>query len=243
MKNINLLVYKLKNIMREKWIKVDGNSCGGIGLKIESLLGVNSNNLEYPDFEGIEIKTKTSSTYQFLTLFHATPDNSFFEIKRIYNRFGYPNKKNKNRKNFNVSVYNKKETKLIKYNFFLFIDDLNQKVKMLVLNRNGELVESRVSWSFSMLENKFQRKFNQFCLINIITKKICGVTFFSIKDFRIYKSKSFKSFIDLIKTDKIRITFKIGSFCSGKRVGEIHDRGTSFDLDIKYVEDLFIRII
>ena len=40
----------------------------------------------------------------------------------------------------------------------------------------------------------------------------------------------------------IRITFKIGIFREGVRTGEIHDRGTSFEIQESNFEKLFIKI-
>lgn len=243
MSNIALLKDKISKIEKLNWIQVDNEVLGNVGIKIEKLLGIQNNNLEYPDFEGIEIKTKMDCKNKFLTLFNATPDNTFFEIKRIHSVYGYPDKSNNSFKVFNVSLFNKQQMKLSNYSFQLYIDEVNEKIIMLVFDRSGKLVESKVSWSFSMLKDKFERKFNQLCIINVITRKISGATYFHIKNFEIYKCKPFNTLIDSIKEDHVRITFKIGVFKSGKRYGEIHDRVTGFDISIKNIDKIFEKII
>lgn len=243
MDNKKVLKDKIKEISDMGWIETNNKSLGNIGLKIESLLGVQNNNLEYPDFEGIEIKTKMDCDNKFLTLFNATPDNNFFEIKRIHEKYGYPDKNDKNYMVFNVSVFSKRPIELLNYKFQLYIDETSNKIRMLVFNRNGELIESRISWSFSMLKEKFERKFNQLCIIKVHTKTFNNIIYFRVKSFQIYRCKEFNNFIDLISNDKIRITFKIGVFKSGRRVGEIHDRGTGFDLNIKYIEEMFDKCV
>jgi len=49
------------------------------------------------------------------------------------------------------------------------------------------------------------------------------------------------NFIDLIEKGSIRITFKIGVFKNGPRIGTTHNHGTGFDIirkDIKMLYDI-----
>lgn len=55
----------------------------------------------------------------------------------------------------------------------------------------------------------------------------------------IYKLKSFSTFIDLIEKGIIKVQFKIGRFKKGKRMGEIHDRGTGFQIKTSDLTKLF----
>ena len=59
---------------------------------------------------------------------------------------------------------------------------------------------------------------------------------------KIYKLKSFDNFLELLETNKIYITFNIGYFRTGKRVGEIHDRGTAFRISTDNIDELFTLI-
>ena len=54
--------------------------------------------------------------------------------------------------------------------------------------------------------------------------------------------KSFDNFIELLKKQKIYITINIEYFKRGKRIGEIHDRGTAFRLSTESIEDLFVLV-
>ena len=56
---------------------------------------------------------------------------------------------------------------------------------------------------------------------------------------KIYKLKDFETFINLIEKGIIRISLKIGVFRTGKRVGKIHDHGTSFCIEENNLDKLY----
>lgn len=65
-KNITELNKKFLDIKKKGWVKsiIDGNS--SVGRTFETLLGNSENSLEIPDYNGIEIKTKTSKKNIFV---------------------------------------------------------------------------------------------------------------------------------------------------------------------------------
>lgn len=56
---------------------------------------------------------------------------------------------------------------------------------------------------------------------------------------KIYKLRSFETFISLLDDGIIKITLKIGIFRDEKRLGKIHDHGTSFCIQENDLEKLF----
>ena len=56
---------------------------------------------------------------------------------------------------------------------------------------------------------------------------------------KIYKLKDFETFIDLIENGIIRISLKIGVFRTGKKIGQIHDHGTSFCIEEDNLDKLY----
>ena len=58
MNNIDLLINKFNNIKNMGWVSSIKKGSAGIGLTFEHLIGVNENEFEIPDFNGIELKTK-----------------------------------------------------------------------------------------------------------------------------------------------------------------------------------------
>ena len=57
-----------------------------------------------------------------------------------------------------------------------------------------------------------------------------------------HKKKSIFVFSNILFYNKIYITFNIGYFRTGKRVGEIHDRGTAFRISTDNIGELFTLI-
>src|SRR5574344_1579438 len=81
---------KFVEIKQKGWIKGDKKNRGSAGIIFEKLLKNSYNNFELPDYNGIEIKTKSSSREKYISLFSAVPDSFLFEIKRIVEQYGYP---------------------------------------------------------------------------------------------------------------------------------------------------------
>ena len=61
---------KFLEIKNKGWIKSVRNGSTGIGATFEYLLGMEENNLEIPDYNEIEIKTKRNYSKSYTTLFH-----------------------------------------------------------------------------------------------------------------------------------------------------------------------------
>ena len=84
---------KIKNIPLNKSLRIGPT---GLGYTFESLLNKKEDNLYFPDFKGIEIKTKLGYTKSSLTLFTLTPTKeNDRSIKYILENFGYPDKNKK----------------------------------------------------------------------------------------------------------------------------------------------------
>ena len=58
MNNIKNLYSRFEDIKKMGWVKSLRKGDTGIGKTFEELLGKTEENFEFPDFEGIEIKTK-----------------------------------------------------------------------------------------------------------------------------------------------------------------------------------------
>ncbi len=220
---------KIKNL---GWVEGLQRNTGGLGNKFENLIDNSNNNFEIPDYKGIEIKTKNANKNQYIAMFCATPDGSLFQIKRIYNLYAYPDKQNKYLKVFNISVIANNKVK-IGYNRFcqLSIDNIKGKIILKVFNRENELIDEETSWSFAMLEEKLNRKMKVLALVDSSYMAKNGKVFYKYNNITFYKLKGFNDFIKAIDLGYIRVTFKISVFRSKLRKGQIHDHGTSFDIN------------
>lgn len=221
------------------WIKSLRKGSTGIGYTFETLLGKKEENFELPDYKSVEIKVKRRFSKGFITLFNATPDNSFFVMQKIYDKYGFPESENSKNKVFMGSIYSKKITKLGKYKFSLLVDWRNKCVRLLVFNGFLFLINDEVSWSFDLLEEKLNRKLKCLALVKTDIKTENGEDYFRYSYIRFYNLKNFQVFLKLIDEGIIRITFKVNLNKSGKKMGMMHDHGTGFDINEKDLLKLY----
>lgn len=214
------------------WIKSVCGGNNGVGLTFETLLGISKNELEIPDYNGIEIKTKRKNSNSYITLFSSKPEGNFYhEAQRIKDAYGYPHRKFNEFKVLNNSVFANKFNKIgCKYYFKLYVNREKQKIFLYIYDINYKLIENTVYWDFDILKEKLQRKLKKLALIKSFSKKNNGVEYFKYYDLKIYLLKEFETFIELIEGGFIRINFKLNINTVGEKIGKIHDHGTSFDI-------------
>ena len=240
-KNINNLKKDFEKIKRKGWIKSLANDFGSVGTTLEKLLGIEQNCLEIPDYGNIEIKTKRAYSNSYTNLFNCTPTGPHYhEVERLKDTFGYPDKILTEHKVLNTSIYCTEMSKVgINFYFKLRVDREKQKIILLIFDKNRKIIESNVYWDFDILKEKLYRKLNKLAFIKALVKRKNKEEYFKYYEMKIYKLKSFDTFITLLESGIIRISFKLSIFKSGKRVGQIHDHGTSFNIKECDLEKLY----
>lgn len=235
------LKQEFEKIRKRGYVKSTRSGFTGIGKTFEDLIGKPEDTLEAPDFRGIEIKTKRGYSKGYTTLFCATPQGKGeFETKRISNTYGYPDKVLKNKKVLANSVQANYPTLIAeRFSFRLQINYEEQKIYLVIKDRNGKLLENEAYWDFSILKEKLERKMKVLAFIKAWTKHIDGVDYYKYYDIQFYQLKGFEEFLKLIEQGIIRITFKIGVVRQGERMGEVHDRGTGFEIEEANLQKLF----
>lgn len=223
---------EFKRIKDMGYVKATRSGPTGIGKTFEDLLGKKEDTLELPDYNGIEIKTKRGYSRSYTTLFGATPKGKQeFEIQRLRKAYGYPDLVYKNQKLLNVSVQANCSTLVGgRFLFKLEVDYEKEKVFLLVMDKNRYLLEKKSYWEFSVLKEKLERKIKYLALVKAWPNTINGEEYYKYYDIDFYHLKNFEEFLKLIEDGTIRITFKIGIFKKGVRAGELHDRGTGFEI-------------
>lgn len=233
-------INKIKNL---GWLECDKNNMGEPGLKLEKLLNRNPGNFEIPDYDNIEIKTKSSAVRKNITLFNTTPDSYLFEIKRLYGLYAYPDRNNLKHKILNKTIFCNKKT-YIYNNTYFHLEVFREKkiISLIVTDKNDKILDNITSWSFDLLQEKLERKLKYLCYIKIDKYYFRNKMYIKYQNDNYYILKSFDSFIKLIDSGKINITFRIGIFDNGKRKGQIHDHGTSFCINEENLELLFNKV-
>ena len=122
-------ITKFNEIKEMGWIESFRSDYGGIGVTFEKLIGITTNDFEIPDFGSIEIKTKSNSKFDYISLFNCVPTGPHYhEIEIIRDSFGYPDSKLKTFKVFNGEVFCNKITKIgNKFYFKLNISKIEKK--------------------------------------------------------------------------------------------------------------------
>lgn len=230
-------------IKEKGWVKSLNRGSNGIGFTFEALLGIQKNELEIPDYNGIELKTRRYSSTSYIILFSCKPEGKYYhEVERIKDMYGYPHRKFKQYKVLNNSAYNNKYNKIGQnYYFKLDVDKIERKIYLLIYNKYKKLVEREVYWDFDILEEKLCRKLKILALVKAYSKKYrCeNCEYFKYNYMRIYYLKSFEKFINLVESGEIRVNFKLNIKTAGDKIGQIHDHGTSFDILEKDIPKLF----
>ncbi|MBE6160350.1 MAG: MvaI/BcnI restriction endonuclease family protein [Lactobacillales bacterium] len=245
LKNIIDLNQKFIDIKMKGWIKsiIDGNS--SVGRTFETLLGNNENNLEIPDYNGIEIKTKTSKKNIFTTLFNCKPEGLYYkETERIKDTYGYPDRNFPKYKVLNNSVFCNEKTKIgNRFYFELKINKKDKKIFLHIYDTKNNLLEKDVYWDFQTLEEKLYRKLEYLAYIHAIKKYSKDGIYFKYTKIKFYKLKTFNEFINLLDQGKIRVTFKVSVYKKGKKKGKTYDHGTGFDIKEEDLLQLYDEII
>ena len=242
-KNIIELYKTFLKIKSLGYVKSMRDGVTGIGYTFESLINKQEDNLPIADYKGIEIKAMHRFSKRKIHLFNATPDGDFLlPIKRLVDDMGYPDKEFPKVKILNVSVNTKEYTNIGFYKKLkIKVDYENEKI-ILLGNKNGKNVDLAISWSFDLIKERIYSKLKYLAVIEVSSKMINDDEYFHYNKIRFFKLRDYKLFIKLIEKGIITITFKVGVFRNGMRVGQTHDRGTDFSINYEDIRLLYKKI-
>ena len=243
MQEIKKLKKEFHTIKKMGWVKSVNEGKGSIGLTFENLLGKEKENFELPDYLGIELKTHQKYSKSYTTLFNATPDGRYlFEIKRLQQMYGYPDRVLKYCKVLHGEVSASFQKKIgLWYSYQLEVD-YNERKVYLCIYRNKQLVDRETFWTFDLLKEKLERKLPVLAFIDALEKTVNGEVYFRYLTLRIYCLRDFRYFLKALETGDIIVTFTIGVFRTGIKKGQVHDHGTAFRIRKKDLKKLFYRI-
>ena len=235
--NMKNLYYKFKEIRSKGYIPSFYDYSHSAGLTFERLLGKERDELYWPDYEGIEIKTKSGYSKSKITLFSAVPDGKYlYSIEYLYNTYG---KEYNGNKTFIMELKVTERTFYNKKIFRIFVDRKNSCIVLKVYNYNKKLIDDSVIWSFDLLKERIKYKLQKLALVKYCTKKENNKDKYWYYKISFYKEIIFDKFLEQLEKGNISIKFTVSTFKEGRRSGQIHNHGTDFAIEEKDLEFIY----
>ena len=234
---------KFEQIKKIGWVESQRSGTTGIGYTFEKLLGKEEEQFAIPDYGTIEIKTRHRNSRESIGLFTAAPDGDYlFATKKMYDEYGFPDSKNPELKVFYASMGTKFKHAGRDYQFRIQIDKEANKIKIIALDKVGNIIDTEVSWSLEMIKQKVETKLKYLAFVKADSKFICGKQYFNYYSLVFYMIRGFNTFIKLIEKDIIHVTFMVGVYRTGPKKGMMYNHGVRFDIREENLDKLFIAI-
>ncbi|MDR0501297.1 MAG: MvaI/BcnI family restriction endonuclease [Coriobacteriales bacterium] len=237
------LIQKFHEIESLGWVECrHQGSNADIGSTLESLLGIEENNLPIPNASEWELKTQRVGTVSLVTLFHCEPSPTAlkFVVNMLLPQYGWQHKSAgvrypETEMSFRQTISAKKRSDR---GFTVVVNRKEKKVQISfdaksVEKRHAEWlnsVEERVGladlqpqpyWGFRDLEHKVGIKLKDMFFVLAETKRLNGKDYCHYYNVLMLRDFSFKAFLRAIEDGNVLIDFD-------SRTG--HNHGTKFRL-------------
>ncbi|BAB60583.1 TVG1490552 [Thermoplasma volcanium GSS1] len=143
--DINQFIEKFKQIETKGFVKSMRRGPTGIGMTLESLLGIKENNISLPDLDGIELKAHRDNSMNLITLFTFNRGAWIMNPLEAVRKYGTLDK------NGRLGLYFTMNFTPNSAGLYLFADNEAVSVRHI----NGDVL---VKWNFNDLEDQFKRK-------------------------------------------------------------------------------------
>lgn len=235
------LFEKFIKIANMGYVKGINNFTGGAGLTFEKLLGKEVDNMFFPDYYGIEIKTSLRYSHFPLTLFSLAFDGpNFFEMNALQEKYGVVDYQFKDKKvlycNLVVNTYVKVSDK---YFFKLFLDYKKQRIAINIYDLKYKLLEEASYINFETLKQRVEIKLNKLAFIWASKKVIYSIHFFRYYKIIFYTLKNFDTFLKLLEKGIIFTEISTCITRSGAYSGKQRNKNMIFKIRKENLELLF----
>ncbi|WP_247906035.1 MvaI/BcnI family restriction endonuclease [Streptococcus anginosus] len=231
--SLNRLIPQIKAIARQGFHN-NSKGAGKIAPKdagdtLESLLGIQTNNSQEADFEGIiELKSKSSKTLDTLfTLrpnFEGTPvaefePNDRSRVSAFARLYGYDSDKHLGYKSLYITI-GSEENPQNNQGFYLEVNDKDNIVEL----RKQENIKSILTafWTFEALEEELHKKHPATLWVKVESKMEGEVAQFKYVEAELTRSPQFMTFLSLIKSGAITYDWRGYTTPSGNYAGKNH---------------------
>lgn len=232
----------LYKIHCQNWNVNKSNGKGSAGETLEILLNKSIDNNSLPDFDNFELKSKGKYSKYPLHLFCCAFDNKPLELNRLLKIGGYPDKNNPGFNHFMTTIDAISSKNIRKYSYKLYVDYEARKLKLIVTVRNIGSYVTEMSWSFEELKIRLETKLRYLIVVLYETKQLNEQNYYKYGTPIFYKLKNFDTFIKLIESGVIKVTFKLSYSKDAGKQGQVLDKGTRFDIGYNDIDKLYERI-
>ncbi|RSJ17921.1 hypothetical protein D8830_06315 [Streptococcus intermedius] len=231
--SLNRLIPQIKAIARQGF---HNNSKGGgkiapkdAGDTLESLLGIQTNNSQEADFEGIiELKSKSAKTLDTLfTLrpnFEGTPvaefePNDRSRVSAFARLYGYDSDKHLGYKSLYITI-GSEENPQNNQGFYLEVNDRDSIVELRKQENKKSILAA--FWTFKALEEELHKKHPATLWVKVESKMDGKIAQFKYVEAELTRSPQFMTFLSLIKSGAITYDWRGYTTPSGKYAGKNH---------------------
>lgn len=231
--SLNRLIPQIKAIARQGFHN-NSKGAGKIAPKdagdtLESLLGIQTNNSQEADFEGIiELKSKSSKTLDTLfTLrpnFEGTPvaefePNDRSRVSAFARLYGYDSDKHLGYKSLYITI-GSEENPQNNQGFYLEVNDSDSIVELRKQENKKSILTA--FWTFEALEEELHKKHPATLWVKVESKMDGEVGQFKYVEAELTRSPQFMTFLSLIKSGAITYDWRGYTTPAGKYVGKNH---------------------
>lgn len=240
-KSIKEFLSLFERIRSAGFIRTHRTGNTGIGKTFEDACGIVENNIEAPDFKGIEIKSRRSYAQSYITLFTKSPSfprgvNTFLRQEYGSGDVQYPDIKV-----LHTSIFgNKFNSHVAGYGYKIETNDAMQRIDLRIKNLITEQEESSIIyWTYSDIERILTNKLSTVALVEAETRKIDGYEEFYFTRCTILTGFNLKRFLKLVNEGKIMLDIRIGAYKTGAKAGKTHDHGSGFRISRNDLQEAF----
>src|SRR5574344_1072052 len=181
------LLVLFTKVSKQGWEKSNRSNNTGIGKTFEDLIGKDEDNLNNPDFKGIEIKTHRSDSGSYTTLFTASPDGPIKnENTRLRETYGSIDQES-GLKILHSSIFANRLTSFFnKLYFQMEVNRKDKKIYLLIYDKDKKLIEKITYWEFYSLKNKLEKKLKILEYVDTQNKYIDNEEYFKYEKMTFY---------------------------------------------------------
>lgn len=243
--NIINLKERFEEIKKLGYIdSINSSSKGNAGLTFERLIGKENDNFQIADYQGIEIKVKSYKT-NIIRFFSLVPSNNFgIGLKNLRNSYGINDNIFNAKKILHCYAITTKKVRLKSdYKIQLEINYNEERLYIIIYDKHDKLLEKSLYWDFEDIIVTLNQKLNILSLVSYNKKYINNFPKLYFYKIEFYKMKSIIIFFKLIEQGIIYLQFNLGIYRSGNKIGQEHDNGIYFCINMHNLAKIYKIII